>query len=191
MLDWSTLSLLFHRASRVVGCGLLALVLLVPRAASAHEVGHRLFAGPQGGISVNPDQWVLGGVIGLDGVCVIGCTRDLTLALHALSGVAGNHVTVRISPRLSYTFWIGDEDTLGVEVAAGGGVIALIPVGGFAEFCNRTDLDGCGGVWAGFEYGAGVRLWPITVHAIVGTGEVPVVTATASFRISLWEGGAP
>lgn len=139
---------------------------------------------------MNPDQYVLGGLIGFDGICLVACSRDLGFAIHALSGLAGNHATVRVSPRIAYTFWIGDEDTLGIELATGAGVIGFIPIGHFAEFCERTDLDGCGGVWAGFEAGAGARLWPVTIHAVVGTGELPLLTATASVRFDLWEAEA-
>jgi hypothetical protein len=81
---------------------------------------------------------VVGGFISLEGICMIGCAPDLGVSLNALTGIAGNHVTARLSPRLAYTFWLGERDTVGIDLAGVGGAMAFLPVGEFAEFCRRV-----------------------------------------------------
>jgi hypothetical protein len=154
--------------------------------AAAHESDLRLGAGFQGGVTVNSDQWTAGGYGRLEGVCVFVCPRDLGIGLHALGGIGGNHVTVRVGPRLDYLLWLADEGTVGLDLGVGASVIGFIPVGNFAEFCHRVDLDGCGGTYFGAEGALGLRLWPVFVEGVLASGELPVLTVTAGIHWTLW-----
>jgi hypothetical protein len=167
--------------------GIVAFALTGARPAQGHELLHRVVLGPEAGVSLNGDQWIVGAFSRLDGLCVLACSRNLSIAVHALAGIGGNVMTVRGSPRLGYTFWLAEEDTVGIEIAAGGGIIGFIPVGGFAEFCSRTELRGCGGTHVGAEFGGGVRLWPFHLGAIAATGELPVVTVTLALQFPIWD----
>jgi hypothetical protein len=155
--------------------------------ASAHDSDLRLGAGAKGGVTINADQWTAGGYGRLDGVCVLVCARDLGIGLHALGGVGGNHVTIRVGPRLDYHIWLAGEGTVGLDLGVGASVIGFVPVGSFAEFCHRVDLDGCGGTYLGAEGALGLRLWPTFVEAVVATGELPVLTVTAGIHGVLWQ----
>lgn len=150
----------------------------------------RLGVGPRAGVSINGDQWILGGYGRFDGFCLGGCPRHLSLELQLLAGLGGNHLTLRASLRLEYIFWFMHD--FGLYPLAGISFIGWLPVGHFATFCHRVDLEGCTGWDAGLEVGGGFRVWRLTFEAAVGVGgigtdnAIPVLTITAGLHFPLW-----
>jgi hypothetical protein len=166
---------------------MIAAILGVAPVATARDPHLRLDAGPKAGVSINGDQWVLGGFARLRGLCPILCLGDLGVGFHALAGLGGNRVTLRTGLRVDTSLWLDDSHTVAFYPAVGGSAYILVPAGHFKEFCERTHLGGCGGTYFGLELGGGVRLWPFFVEALVGTGELPVVTVTGGIVLPVWE----
>jgi hypothetical protein len=149
--------------------------------------GAYLHAGPKAGVSVNYDQWVAGVFLRAGGLCPFVCLGDLGISIHELGGLGGNHASLRTSLRIDSIFWFGDREKFGIYPALGLSARTLFPAGKFAEFCERTRLEGCGGTFVGVELGVGLRFWPVFVEAIAATGELPSVTATAGLSWTFWE----
>lgn len=136
----------------------------------AAEEGVQLRAGLRAGASLNNDQALLGGhVLAEDG---------FALEPVVLVGIGGNHFTMRPSVRAGYTFWIGDVGDFGIMPSAGITMQLYLPVGRFASWCDRVDLDACHGWQLGGELGGGVRMGWARLEAMAGIGEVPAVTIT-------------
>jgi hypothetical protein len=145
----------------------------------------RFDVGPRGGISVNGDQWIVGGYGRYDGFCFGGCSPRLGIELQLLAGFGGNHMTLRASVRLSYVFWFFEE-MFGFYPLVGGSVVGYLPIGTFASFCGRVNLEGCSGWDAGLELGGGFHIWRFSLEAAAGLGGIPVVTTTLGFTVPLW-----
>jgi hypothetical protein len=143
--------------------------------------------GPRAGVSVNNDQWVMGGFARVGGLCPFVCLGDLGASLHALLGLGGNRATLRVGLRLDSLLWFDAAHKFALYPVAGASAYVLVPVGAFAEFCERTHLQGCGGTYWGAELGGGIRVWKVFVEGVVGTGQLPVVTATAGIALPVWE----
>jgi hypothetical protein len=176
----------------VVGAAAAALVFLRPLAASAQppscpacssscEVA--VDAGPRLGLSVNADQWLFGGQLRTG----LPCLGGLGIGPAFMIGVGGNYLTLRSSGRLDYMWWLDDAHVFGIFPAVGASVLYYMPVGPFASFCDRTDLDECWGYEVGTELGGGIRYRQLGVDAFVGFGELPVVTIMASVSFPLVE----
>lgn len=134
------------------------------------DSGTRVSVGVRGGVSVNDDQWVVGGHVLAEDIIDV---EPLVLV-----GIGGNRLTLRPSLRAGYTFWIGDERGFGITPAAGVTALFYVPVGPFATWCHRTGVAGCGGWALGYELGGAVRYDWVRLEAMAGLGDAPVVTVT-------------
>jgi len=144
-------------------------------------------AGPRAGVSINSDQWLLGGFGRVGGWFAHAGIGDVGLSLHELVGVGGNRLTFRSSLRLDSIKWWGITRSFGVYPLLGVGLQVLVPVGPFAEFCERTHLPGCGGAYWGAELGVGLRFRSAFLEASYGTGELPNGTVTLGLAFPLNE----
>jgi hypothetical protein len=142
--------------------------------------------GPRIGVSVNGDQWLIGGQLRSSVPCLGQLGFGPTLAV----GLGGNHLTLRSSGRLDYMLWFDRAHVFGVYPSAGVSVFIYTPVGRFAAFCHRVHLDECSGYMVGGEIGGGIRYRWAAVDAFLGLGGLPVVTimAAASFPLASREG---
>jgi hypothetical protein len=173
------------------GCEALGVVvagamLLQCRTALA-ETQPPIDVGARAGVSINNDQWVLGGFLRYGRLCPFVCLGDLGASVHALVGVGGNRTTVRLGIRLDSLLWFDRAHTVALYPVAGASAQVLVPVGHFAEFCARTGLEGCGGRFWGAELGGGLRVWRLFLEGVVGTGEFPIVTATMGMVFPAWK----
>ena len=144
-------------------------------------------AGPRVGITINGDQWLVGGQLRMGLPCLGNLGFGPVLAL----GLGGNHLTLRSSGRLDYLIWFDDAHVFGVYPAVGASALFYMPVGGFATFCNRTGLDECWGHEIGLEVGGGLRYKWFGVDGFLGFGGLPVVTLMAAASFPLTRPGAP
>jgi hypothetical protein len=142
----------------------------------------RASAGPRMGVSINGDQWIIGGHLLVESLCLPG----LGIEPVVLVGIGGNFLTLRPAGRVTYSFWIGGRHGVALAPALGVSALIWIPVGDFASFCNRTDLDGCGGHDIGFEIGGGLRWRWLRLEAMGGFGGLPVVTITLAADLPVW-----
>lgn len=149
----------------------------------ADEIG--VGAGLRAGITVNSDQWALGGYARYDGFCLGGCANNLSIEVLLLVGLGGNHMTIRESVRLQYLFWLYKK-AFGLYPIVGNSILGYVPVGPFASFCNRVELSGCGGWDVGFEIGGGIRIWNFSFETVVGVGGIPVVTILLGLHFPIW-----
>ena len=139
-------------------------------------------AGPRGGGTLNADQWLAGGHARLSLLCLGGFGSELV----GVAGLGGNHVSWRGSLRLAHELelWGGPR---GVRLypALGWSLQYLAPVGDFADWCDRYDVDACSGFASGIELGGGLRQSWLGIEAIVGFNDLPVLTlsATATFDL--------
>jgi hypothetical protein len=113
------------------------------------------------------------------------CLGSVGLGPMLALGVGGNHLTVRSSGRLDYMVWLDADHVFGIYPAVGASVLFYTPVGGFATFCHRVDLEGCSGHAFGGEIGGGIRYRSISVDAFVGFAELPVLTIMAAAWLPL------
>lgn len=180
----------------MAGTASAALMLVWPLSASARpqsctacpsccEVA--VDAGPRLGISINSDQWLVGGQLRTG----LPCLGELGLGPVFMVGVGGNYLTLRSSGRLDYLWWLDDAHVFGIYPAVGASVLFYMPVGPFASFCNRTGLDECWGYEVGTELGGGLRYRWLGLDAFAGFGELPVVTVMASVSFPLVEREQP
>jgi hypothetical protein len=129
-------------------------------------------AGPRAGITINGDQWLVGGHLRASVPCLGGLGYGPTLTL----GLGGNYLTLKSSGRLDYLIWFDRAKVFGIYPAVGASALFYIPVGGFARFCNRTGLYECYGKELGLEVGVGLRYRWLGADAFIGFGGLPVLT---------------
>jgi hypothetical protein len=132
-------------------------------------------------VSVNGDQYLIGAHLRWS----LPCLGGLGLAPVVVAGFGGNYMTVRPSLRFDYMFRIGGPLGFAIYPALGGSVIYYAPVGHFASFCTRVDLDECWGFDYGLELGGGLGYHWFALEAMVGLHGLPVVTVTATATIPL------
>jgi hypothetical protein len=142
--------------------------------------------GPRVGISINGDQWLVGGQLRAS----LPCLGNLGFGPVLVFGLGGNYLTMRSSGRLDYLFWFDDAHVFGAYSAVGASAFFYLPAGGFARFCNRVNLDECWGHDVGFEVGGGLRYKWLGVDGFLGFGGLPVVSVMAfgSFPLTRPEG---
>ncbi|MFP6687062.1 MAG: hypothetical protein VB934_20230 [Polyangiaceae bacterium] len=140
-----------------------------------------LGAGPRFGGSVNTDQWTVGGHLRL----ALHCLGGLTAESYLLSGWGGNYATLRPGLRLSYFFWFTDEGGFAIYPTVGGSLYYYLPVGHYATWCNRHEVDACWSNDNGFEVGGGVQYSWFGLEGMVGLGGLPVVTINATLTVPL------
>ena len=149
-------------------------------AARRSHRGIRLAVGGHGGGTLNPDQWLAGAHAIANGLFIRALSSEL-----AVSGtLGGNHGGARAALRLGYTFWLSEAFGLGAVAGASGEY--YFPVGDFARFCDRVDLDACSGFGGGIELGGAVRYDFLRAMALGGIAELPAVTLVlaADFELS-------
>jgi hypothetical protein len=128
------------------------------------------------GLSVHSDQWLGGGQLR----ATLPCLGNLGIGPLLTFGVGGNHLTVRSAARLDYLFWLDRSHHFGIYPAAAAAVIFYVPMGHFAEFCHRVDLEECSGFLLGGEMGGGLRYRMFAVDAVAGFGGLPTLTIMAA-----------
>jgi hypothetical protein len=145
-----------------------------------------LGAGPRVGGMLNEDQWLVGGHLRTNVPCLGG------LGLNAVVGVGlgGNYMTIRPSLRLSYEWWIGGKGGLGIYPAVGGSLMYYVPVGPFAAWCNRYDVQACWGHVSGWEAGGGVEYRWLGLEVIGGFRDLPALTIAGTATFTLWDGSS-
>ena len=169
-----------------LGCCVCAASWCWPSAAAAASV-YYVDAGPRAGVSINNDQWLLGGYARLGIHCPWPALTDLGFGLHVLGGVGGNRLSLRTTLRIDSLVWADSEHTFGFYPSLGVALLGLEPVAGFADFCARTRLAGCDGTYLGAELGFGVRVQRAFLEASLDTGQLPVGTLTAGLALPLFE----
>jgi hypothetical protein len=138
-------------------------------------------AAPRMGVSLNADQWLLGGQLRT----FLPCLGHLGLGPLVALGIGGNHLTLKSGGHLDYMLWFDDAHVFGVYPAVGGSVRFYWPVGPFATFCHRVGLEECSGYDLGGEVGGGFRYRAFSVDAFVGFGGLPVLSIMAAMSFSL------
>jgi hypothetical protein len=138
-----------------------------------------LDAGVRAGISINPDQWSGGGQLRARLTCLGGLGVEPLLT----AGVGGNHLSVRPGLRLFYSIWFDTARRWSLTPALGGSLMYFTPVGRFATFCHRYDVDACSGLVSGFELGASAGYSGFGLDAMFGFAELPVLTLAATFSL--------
>ena len=144
----------------------------------------QLEGGPRGGLTVNDDQWVVGGHLRLGLLCLGG----LALEPVALLGFGGNYLTLRPSVRAIYRLYSDTNRELELHPTLGYSLAQWIPVGRFAEWCNRLEVDACYARDTGVELGGGIAYRFLGLDAVAGFGSLPVVTITLTATFPLTKG---
>ncbi|MBI2372479.1 MAG: hypothetical protein HYV07_00635 [Deltaproteobacteria bacterium] len=144
----------------------------------------KITLGPRLGVSVNADQYIVGGHVLFENLCLKGVGIEPIF----LVGFGGNHATLRPGVRVGYTFWIGGPDGLGLMLGAGATLSVATPVGSFSSFCHDVRIEGCGWTGFGFEAGGALRYGWVRLEAQLGFEELPVLTTTLALDYPLWEG---
>jgi hypothetical protein len=141
--------------------------------------------GPRGGITVNDDQWILGGHLRLGFLCLGGFTIESV----ALLGFGGNYLTLRPSLRGIYRLYSDTNRELELHPTLGYSLVQWIPVGRFAEWCSRLEVDACYARDGGVELGGGIAYRFIGLDAVAGFGTLPIVTITLMATFPIAKGG--
>jgi hypothetical protein len=139
-------------------------------------------AGPRGGLTVNDDQWIVGGHLRLGFLCLGGFALEPV----ALVGFGGNYLTLRPSLRAIYRLYSDTNRELEIHPTLGYSLVQWFPVGHFAEWCDRLEVDACWARDSGVELGGGLAYRFLGIDAVAGFGSLPVVTVTltATFPIA-------
>lgn len=141
-----------------------------PRVSRPVELG----VGSRVGFTMNNDQLVLGPDVEL---AAVGFER-LAFALPVLIGMGDNYLTGRVAlqarPRLIDAGPFILYPTAGVSAQIYG------PVGPYAEYCARYEIEACSGAEVGPELGGGLRYGWLGVDAVAGLLGLPVLTVVAS-----------
>jgi hypothetical protein len=150
----------------------------------AHGCTLELEGGPRGGLTVNDDQWVVGGHVRLGFLCLGG----LALEPVALLGFGGNYLTLRPSVRAIYRLYSDTNRELEIHPTLGYSLMQWIPVGRFAKWCNELEVDACYARDTGVELGGGIAYRFLGLDAVAGFGSLPVVTITLTATFPLTKG---
>jgi hypothetical protein len=141
------------------------------------------FAGPEVGGTLNPDQWLAGGHVG------VGDLAGSLWAELALAGAfGGNHGGARAAVRTGYTFWPSDGVPFGFGPVLGASGQYFFPVGSYARFCDRVDLDACRGFELGVEAGGSLRYDWVRATVLAGFIDMPAVTIVVGADLLLSTG---
>ena len=143
-----------------------------------------LEGGPRGGITVNDDQWIVGGHLRLGLLCLGG----LALEPVALLGFGGNYLTLRPSLRAIYRLYSDTNRELELHPALGYSLVQWLPVGQFADWCDRLEVDACYARDSGVELGGGIAYRFLGLDAVAGFGSLPVVTITLTATFPMLRG---
>ena len=141
--------------------------------------------GPRGGITINDDQWILGGHLRLGFLCLGGFALEPV----ALVGFGGNYMTLRPSLRAIYHLYSDTNRELELHPTLGYSLVQWLPVGRFAEWCSRLEVDACYARDGGLELGGGIAYRFIGLDAVAGFGTLPIVTITLMATFPITKGG--
>jgi hypothetical protein len=141
--------------------------------------------GPRGGITINDDQWALGGHLRLGFLCLGGFAFESV----GLLGFGGNYLTLRPSLRAIYRLYSDTNRELEIHPTLGVSLLQWIPVGPFASWCSDLEVDACWARDSGLELGGGVAYRFIGLEAVAGFGSLPVVTVTLVATFPMAKGG--
>lgn len=144
-------------------------------------------AGPRVGISINGDQWLLGGHLRI----ALPCLGNLGFGPVLAFGVGSNYLTLTSSGRLDYLVWFDDARVFGAYPVLGASALFYMPGGRFAAFCNRVGLDECWGHEIGWEVGGGLRYRWFGLEALAGFTGLPALTVMAAASFPLTRPGDP
>jgi hypothetical protein len=143
-----------------------------------------LEGGPRGGLTVNDDQWILGGHLRLGLLCLGGFALEPV----ALVGFGGNYLTLRPSVRAIYRLYSDTNRLLELHPTLGLSLVQWLPVGQFAEWCDRLEVDACYARDSGVELGGGIAYRFLGLDAVAGFGSLPVVTITLTATFPIVQG---
>jgi hypothetical protein len=150
----------------------------------SHGCTLELEGGPRGGLTVNDDQWILGGHVRIGFLCLGG----LALEPVGLVGFGGNYLTLRPSVRAIYRLYSDTNRELELHPTLGYSLVQWIPVGHFAEWCSELEVDACYARDTGVELGGGIAYRFLGLDAVAGFGSLPVVTITLTATFPLTKG---
>lgn len=125
--------------------------------------------GPFAGWSLGDDQFLLGGSAVLGHSCVRWLRFEPLVGL----GLGGNWGSFRFGGRTRVTLFLGDRERYGLTLIGGWGAKRSFPIGNFATFCKRVDLDQCWNTATGGELGAAFEYFDFSLSAIAGFGGLP------------------
>ncbi len=143
-----------------------------------------LEGGPRGGLTINDDQWILGGHVRLGLLCLGGFALEPV----ALVGFGGNYLTLRPSVRAIYRLYSDTNRELELHPTLGYSLVQWIPVGPFADWCDRLEVDACYARDSGVELGGGIAYRFLGIDAVAGFGSLPVVTITLTATFPMARG---
>jgi hypothetical protein len=126
----------------------------------------RVGLGLRGGLGFQPDQAVVGPHVEVRGVGVSWLEADFAL----MPGVAVEHWMLRASLHVRPVLRFGD---VRLYPTVGAGLSVYQPRGGFADFCDKTNLA-CGGVDAGVEVGVGGGWRSLSLDLLIGLGDLAI-----------------
>lgn len=141
-----------------------------PPACDRYTVG----VGPAVGWSFGDDQFVTELTAQLGYSCVRWLRFEPRLGL----GLGGNWGSLRFGGRARLTLFLGKHDEYGLTVLGGFAGLRSFPVGRFAKFCNRVDLDECWGTATGGEVGVAFEYWDFSLVAAIGLANLPDLVIT-------------
>jgi hypothetical protein len=133
--------------------------------------------GPFTGWSFGDDQFLLGGLATLGHSCVRWLRFEPNLGL----GLGGNWGTFRFGARARVTLFLGENERYGLTLLGGYGGLRSFPLGRFATFCKRTDLDQCWNTSTGSELGVAFEYWDFALSAIAGLEGLPDLALQLSY----------
>ena len=154
-----------------------------PRA--VHGCTLEVEGGPRGGLTVNDDQWIVGGHLRLGFLCLGGFAFEPV----GLVGFGGNYLTLRPSLRAIYRLYSDTNRELEIHPTLGVSVVQWLPVGPYATWCDRFDVDACWARDSGAEIGGGLAYRFLGLDAVAGFGSLPVVTITLTATFPMAKGG--
>jgi hypothetical protein len=141
--------------------------------------------GPRGGLTVNDDQWIVGAHLRLGFLCLGGFSLESV----GLVGFGGNYLTLRPSLRAIYRLYSDTNRELEIHPTLGASVVQWFPVGPYATWCDRFEVDACWARDSGAELGGGIAYRFLGLDAVAGFGSLPVVTITLMATFPMAEGG--
>jgi len=130
--------------------------------------------GPRGGLTVNDDQWILGGHLRVGFLCLGGFAFETV----GLVGFGGNYLTLRPSLRVIYRLYSDTNRELELHPTLGWSLVQWFPVGHFSTWCERLEVDACWARDSGVELGGGMAYRFLGLDAVAGFGSLPSVTIT-------------
>jgi hypothetical protein len=135
---------------------------------------YTLGAGPAAGWSFGDDQLVteLGAQLGYS------CLRWVRLEPRLGLGLGGNWGSVRFGARTRLTLFLGAHQEYGLTLLGGFAGVRSFPLGRFASFCRRVDLNECFSTDTGAELGGGFEYWDLSLLVAAGFGTLPDVVVT-------------